>query len=66
LKYSRTDRAGNTGNTVIRTVHVLDPDGDEDGDGYTNEEEINSGTDPLDDSSHTTPSPSLPSTVTNG
>jgi hypothetical protein len=45
LEYSYTDRAGNTGNE-IRTVHVLDPQEDEDGDGYTNEEEINNGTDP--------------------
>jgi hypothetical protein len=30
----------------MRTVHVLDPKGDDDGDGYTNEEEIKNGTDP--------------------
>jgi hypothetical protein len=40
LTYSYTDSAGNTGSTT-RTVKVLDPTGDEDGDGYTNEEEIN-------------------------
>jgi hypothetical protein len=46
LEYSYTDNAGNVGNTVIRTVHVLDPQGDNDSDGYTNEEEINNGTNP--------------------
>jgi hypothetical protein len=67
LEYSYTDRAGNTGNTVTRTVHILDPDGDEDNDGYTNEEEINNGTDPLDNSSHSTTTPSVPplSPITN-
>jgi hypothetical protein len=47
LEYSKTDRAGNTG-TTTRTVYVLDSVGDDDGDGYTNEEEINNGTDPTD------------------
>jgi hypothetical protein len=46
LSYTYVDRAGNTGNIVTRTVNVLDPDDDEDGDGYTNKEEINNGTDP--------------------
>jgi hypothetical protein len=38
LTYSYTDSAGNAGNAT-RTVKVLDPTGDEDGDDYTNEEE---------------------------
>jgi hypothetical protein len=46
LEYTYIDRAGNTGNTVTRTVHIFDPQGDEDNDGYTNEEEINNGTNP--------------------
>jgi hypothetical protein len=50
LEYEYIDRAGNTGN-VIRTVYILDPKGDDDGDGYTNEEEIANGTDPEDPNS---------------
>lgn len=29
-------------------MHLFDPEGDEDGDTYTNEEELNEGTDPED------------------
>jgi hypothetical protein len=47
LEYSKTDQAGNTG-TTQRTVKVLAPNADEDGDGYTNQQEVNAGTDPLD------------------
>jgi hypothetical protein len=46
LEYFRTDRAGNTGNTVTRTIYLLDPNGDDDSDSYTNKEEIDNGTDP--------------------
>ncbi|MDR0650990.1 MAG: thrombospondin type 3 repeat-containing protein [Candidatus Peribacteria bacterium] len=62
LSYTYVDRAGNTGNIVTRTVNVLAPDDDEDGDGYTNEEEINNGTDP--ESSVDKPSDAIAPVVT--
>jgi hypothetical protein len=64
LEYVYIDRAGNTGNTVTRTVHILDPDGDEDGDGYTNEEEIDNGTNPEDIGDHPGQSDNTAPTIT--
>jgi hypothetical protein len=49
LNYNTTDAAGNPAVQVTRTVNVaLDPNGDEDGDGVTNEVEIQVGTSPVD------------------
>jgi alpha-tubulin suppressor-like RCC1 family protein len=49
LNYNTTDAAGNLAVQVTRTVNVvLDPNGDEDGDGVTNEVEIQVGTSPVD------------------
>jgi hypothetical protein len=46
--YNATDAAGNPAVQVTRTVNVvLDPSGDEDGDGVTNGAEIAAGTNPL-------------------
>jgi hypothetical protein len=49
-------------------IYVLDPEGDEDGDGFTNEEEINGGTNPLDPDDKPSPPqvPSPPSNTNNG
>ena len=44
VTYIVTDNAGQTA-TAKRTIIVLDPKGDEDNDGYTNEEEKEAGTD---------------------
>jgi hypothetical protein len=47
LTYSATDAAGNLALPVTRTVNVvLDPTGDEDGDGVTNGAETSAGTNP--------------------
>ncbi|NBS50643.1 MAG: DUF5011 domain-containing protein [Verrucomicrobia bacterium] len=47
LTYTATDVAGNLAVPVTRTVNVvLDPTGDEDGDGLTNGQELTLGTDP--------------------
>jgi hypothetical protein len=47
LTYTATDAAGNLAVPVTRTVNVvLDPSGDEDGDGLTNGQELTLGTDP--------------------
>ncbi|MEY5062483.1 MAG: hypothetical protein RLZZ112_447, partial [Verrucomicrobiota bacterium] len=47
LTYTATDAAGNLALPVTRTVNVvLDPAGDEDGDGLTNGTEISGGTNP--------------------
>ena len=48
LRYNAKDSAGNEATEVVRTIKVLDPKGDEDNDGFTNEEEIDAKTD-LDD-----------------
>ena len=47
ITYTTSDRAGHT-TTATRTIIVLDPVGDNDNDGYTNEEEIENGTNPDD------------------
>jgi hypothetical protein len=47
LAYTATDAAGNLAVPVTRTVNVvLDPSGDEDGDGLTNGSELSGGTNP--------------------
>ena len=47
MNYTATDAAGNLAVPVTRTVNVvLDPAGDEDGDGLTNGQELTLGTDP--------------------
>ena len=47
LTYTTQDAAGNLAVPVTRTVNVvLDPNGDEDGDGLTNGAEISGGTNP--------------------
>jgi hypothetical protein len=52
LTYTATDAAGNLAVPVTRTVNVvLDPAGDEDGDGATNEVELTIGTNPYDSAS---------------
>jgi hypothetical protein len=52
LNYTAQDLAGNLALPETRTVNVvLDPAGDEDGDGATNEEELAAGTDPYDSAS---------------
>jgi hypothetical protein len=57
LTYNTTDAAGNQAVQVTRTVNVvLDPSGDEDVDGVTNEVEIQVGTSPVD-------KPSFPETA---
>ncbi|MDR3169518.1 MAG: hypothetical protein LBU27_07375 [Candidatus Peribacteria bacterium] len=43
-------------------MKVLDSAGDEDNDGYSNEEELLADTDPLDKNSHPTALPPLPPT----
>ena len=47
ITYTTTDTANHT-TTATRTIIVLDPKGDNDDDGYTNEEEIENGTNPDD------------------
>jgi formylglycine-generating enzyme required for sulfatase activity len=45
LTYATTDVAGNVAQSVTRTINVvLDPNGDEDGDGLTNAQEVTFGT----------------------
>ena len=51
LTYTITDKYENS-KSVERAVKVLAPDADEDGDGFTNEEEMNDGTNPLDKTDH--------------
>lgn len=51
ITYTTSDRAGHT-TTVTRTIVVLDPKGDNDEDGYTNEEEIENGNNPDDKEDH--------------
>ncbi len=51
ITYTTSDRAGHT-TTATRTIIVLNPTGDEDEDGYTNEEEIENGTNPDDKENH--------------
>jgi formylglycine-generating enzyme required for sulfatase activity len=46
LTYSATDRSGKSATSVIRSISVIDPAGDEDGDGLTNSEEFAIGSDP--------------------
>ncbi|NBS53438.1 MAG: DUF5011 domain-containing protein, partial [Spartobacteria bacterium] len=47
LTYATKDAAGNSAASVLRTVNVvLDPNGDEDGDGLTNAQEVTLGTNP--------------------
>ena len=48
ITYTTSDKAGNT-TTATRTIIVLNPTGDNDNDGYTNEEEIENGTNPDDE-----------------
>lgn len=48
VTYNVTDKAGNVADEVTRTVNVLDPDSDDDNDGYTNKEELDNDSDPLD------------------
>ncbi len=50
--YNANDSRGNHALEVIRTVHVLAPLADEDGDGYNNREEVQHGTKVDDASSH--------------
>ena len=52
LRYNAKDSAGNEATEVVRTIKVLDPKGDEDNDGFTNEEEIDAKTDLDDPESH--------------
>jgi hypothetical protein len=65
LEYTYADQAGNTGNVVTRTVKVLNPTGDEDGDRYTNKEEIENGSNPEDSTSKPTDT-TLPVVTLNG
>jgi hypothetical protein len=52
LTYATEDAGGNLAASVTRTVNVvLDPAGDEDGDGATNEAELAAGTNPNDSAS---------------
>ena len=52
LTYTATDAAGNLAVPVTRTVNVvINPAGDEDGDGATNEAELAAGTNPNDSAS---------------
>ena len=51
ITYTTSDRAGYT-TTATRTIVVLDPKGDNDEDGYTNEEEIENGNNPDDKEDH--------------
>ena len=44
ITYTATDNDDNV-STVIRTIDVLDPNADEDGDDYTNQEELDANTD---------------------
>ena len=48
ITYTTSDKAGHT-TTATRTIIVLNPTGDNDNDGYTNEEEIENGTNPDDE-----------------
>jgi uncharacterized repeat protein (TIGR02543 family) len=45
IVYNTEDANGNVATEVVRTIKVLDPKADEDGDGYTNEEEYEAETD---------------------
>jgi len=45
INYDYTDANGNIADTVTRTIKMLNPDADEDNDGYTNLEELNNNTD---------------------
>jgi hypothetical protein len=52
LTYTATDASGNLAMPVTRTVNVvLDPAGDEDGDGASNQQEFAAGTSPYDSAS---------------
>ena len=51
ITYTTSDRTGHT-TTATRTIVVLDPKGDNDEDGYTNEEEIENGNNPDDKEDH--------------
>lgn len=51
IAYSAEDSNGNITTPVKRMIYVLDPEEDFDKDGYTNKEEIDNGTNPLDNSS---------------
>ena len=51
ITYATTDTANHT-TTATRTIIVLDPKGDNDDDGYTNEEEIENGNNPDDKEDH--------------
>lgn len=51
ITYSITDIYKNTA-SVTRTIYVLEPLGDYDNDGFTNKEEIDANTNPLDATSH--------------
>ena len=51
ITYTTTDTANHT-TTATRTIIVLDPKGDNDDDGYTNEEEIENGNNPDDKEDH--------------
>ena len=51
ITYSITDIYENTA-SVTRTIYVLDPLGDYDNDGFTNKEEIDANTNPLDATSY--------------
>ena len=64
IKYNAMDTAGNAAEEVIRTVKVLDPKDDEDNDGFTNQEEIDAGTD-FDDANDK-PETREPSIILNG
>lgn len=51
ITYTITDKFGKTA-SVMRTIIVLDPASDYDGDGYSNQKEFDEGTDPLDSNSY--------------
>jgi len=59
IKYTITDKFGKSA-TVMRTVIVLDPTSDYDGDGYSNQKEFDAKTDPLDKDSHPNDKPVKP------
>ncbi|NLA33234.1 MAG: DUF5011 domain-containing protein, partial [Mollicutes bacterium] len=52
LLYNAQDSSGNRARQVTRTIKMLAPGADEDGDGYTNEEEYNEGTNYDDPNDH--------------